>query len=73
MSGDKGAERFCGVQPCRHIGQDARETHVVLWSRLGQHGEVNFCPTTKLDARALVHVKEEWSRNNLWRLDGDGL
>ena len=52
LGGDDGAKRFHGVQPGRHVGQDARETHVVLWSRLGRCGEVDVCPTTEPDARA---------------------
>ena len=40
-----------------HVVQDARETHVVLWYRLGWRGKVGFCPPTEPDARALVRTK----------------
>ena len=40
-----------------HVVQDARETHVVLWYRLGWRGKVGFCPPTEPDARALVRAK----------------
>ena len=30
MGGNDGAERFHGVNPGRHVGQDSRETTVVL-------------------------------------------
>ena len=46
MGGDDGAERFCGLYPGRHVSQDHRKTHVVLWSRLGRRGEVGVCPWT---------------------------
>ena len=65
------AERFCGVQPGLYDGQDARETHV--GSQIGRRGEVDVCPTTEPDARALVRAIREWIRNDLWRLDCDGL
>ena len=71
--GDDGAERFCGVKPGRFVGQDARETHVVLWSQLGRRGEVDVCPTMEPEARALVRTKGERIRNDSWRLDCDGL
>ena len=45
LDGNNGEERFCSVQPSYHIGQDPCETHVVLWIRLGQCGEVDICPT----------------------------
>ena len=73
LGGDGGAERFHGVQLGRHVGQDSRETHVVLWSRLGRLGEVDVCPMTELDARAIVRAKGEWIRDDSWRLDCDGL
>ena len=49
---DDGAERFCGVQPGRHVGHDAHETHVVLWNLIGRRGEVDICPMTEPDAHA---------------------
>ena len=59
LGGDNGSERFCGVQPdC---------------SRLGWRGEVGVCPTTELGTRAIVRANREWSRNDSWRLDCDGL
>ena len=61
------------MQPGRHVGQDARETHVVLCIRLERHGKVDVCPITEPDARALVGAKGEWSRDDLWRLDCGGL
>ena len=73
LGGDNGSERFRGVQPGHHVGQDACETHVVLWSRLGRRGEVHVCPTTEPDTRVIVRAKEEWIRNDSWRLDCDGL
>ena len=73
MGGDDGAERLRGVKPGRHVGQDARETHVVLWIRLGRRGEVDVCPTTEPDAHTLVRTQGEWSQNELWRLDCNGL
>ena len=57
LGGDNGAERFCSVQPGRYVGQDACETHVVLWRRLGRHGEVYVCPALEPDARAIVRAK----------------
>ena len=71
LGGDNGAEHFRGVQPGHHVGQDACETHVVLWSRLGRRGEVDFCPTTEPDARALFCVMGEWIRDDSWRIDCD--
>ena len=73
LGSDDGAEPFRGVQPGRHVGQDSRETHVVLWSRLGWREEVDVCPTTEPDARALVRAKGEWNRDDSWRLGCDGL
>ena len=73
LSGDDGAERFRGVQLGHHVGQDACETHVVLWSRLGRHGEVSVYPMLEPYARALVHAKREWSRDESWIFDGNGL
>ena len=61
------------MQPGRHVGQDARETQVVLWGRLGQRGKVDVCPELEPDARWLVRAKGEWIRNDLWRFDGNGL
>ena len=57
-------EHFRGVQPGFHVGQDARETHVLLWIRLGWRGEVDVCQTLEPDARALVRAKGEWSRDD---------
>ena len=54
------------MQPGRHIGHDARETHVVLLGRLGRRGEVDVCPKTKVDARALVIAKREWRCGDSW-------
>ena len=73
LGGDNGVERFRGVQPGRHVGQDARETQVVLWGQLGRRGKVDVCPALESDARALVHAKGEWGRDDLWRFDGNGL
>ena len=73
LVGDDRAERFYGIHPGFQLGQDTCETHVVLWSRLGRHGEVDVCPTTETDARALVRVKGEWIHNVSWRLDCDGM
>ena len=28
-------ERFCSVQPGCHVGQDARDTGMVLWGQIG--------------------------------------
>ena len=56
-----------------HVGPDAHETHVVLWIRIGQRGEVDVCPMLKPDVRALVRTKGEWSQNYLWIFDGNGL
>ena len=66
LGGDDGADRFLSVQPGRHVSQDARETHVVLWSRLGRRGEVDIYTTTEPDARALVRAKGN-ARNDDWR------
>ena len=52
LGGNNGAERLRGVQPGRPVGQDACETLVVLWGRLGWHGEVDVCPALEPDARA---------------------
>ena len=73
MGGDNGAERFCSVQPGRHVSQDAHETHVVLWSRLWRRGEVDVCPMTEPYAHALIRAKGEWIRNDFWRLNCKGL
>ena len=54
LGGSNRAERFCDVQLGRHVGQDTRETHVVLWIRIGRCGEVDVCPTTEPDARACL-------------------
>ena len=67
MGGDDMAERFRGVQPGHHVGGDAYETHVVLWSRLGRHGGFNVYPTTKPDARSCPHegrVELQWHVEN---------
>ena len=69
LGGDDWVEHFCGVKPGRYVGQDARETHVVFWIRLGRRGEVYVCSTTEPDTCALVRAKGEWSRDDLWRLD----
>ena len=66
LDSDNGAEHFRGVQPGRHVGQYARETHVVLWGWIGPHGEVDVCPTTETDAHALVRAKREWRRSDSW-------
>ena len=68
IGGDDGVERFCSVQPGPHVGQDAHETRVVLWSWLERRGEVDVCPTMEPDVRALVCAKEECICNDLWRL-----
>ena len=73
LGGDDGAERFQGVQPDCHVGEDARETHVVLWIWLGRRGEVDVCTTLEPDARALVCAKGEWIRNDSWKFDCNGL
>ena len=73
LGSDNGVERFHGVQSGCHVGQDARETHVVLCRRLGWRGEVDVCPTTEPDARVLVRTKGEWIRDDLRRIDCDGL
>ena len=73
MGCNNGAERFRGVQHGFYVGHDACETYVVLWSRLGRPGEVDVCSTTEPDARALVCAKVEWSCDDPWRLDCDGL
>ena len=52
LGGDNRVERFRSVQPGCQVIQDARETHVVLWSRFGQRGEIDVYPTTEPDARA---------------------
>ena len=52
MGSNDGAERFRGVQPGRHVGQDNRENQVVLWGRLGRRGKVDVCPALEPDARA---------------------
>ena len=70
---DDGAGRFCGVQPGRYISQDARETYVVLWSQIGWPGDVDVCPTTEPYVHALVRTKGEWIRDDLWRIDCNGL
>ena len=69
LGSDDGVERFYGVKPGRYLDQDACETHVVLWIRLGRRGEVDVCPMTEPDTRTLVCAKGDWSRNDLWRLD----
>ena len=38
LGGDGRAERFRNVQLVCHVVQDARETHMVLWSRSGWRG-----------------------------------
>ena len=73
LGGNEGAERFRGVQPVHQVGQDACETHVVLWGRLGQRGEVYVCLTSEPDARTLVRANGEWSRDDSWIFDGNGL
>ena len=73
LSGDERAERFRGVQPGCHVVQDACETQVVLWGRLGRRGKVYACPAFEPDARALVRAKGEWSSNDSWRFYGNCL
>ena len=73
MGVNDGTERFRSVEPGLHVGQDGRETHVVLWSRLGRRGEVDVCPTLEPDARTLVRAKGEWSCDDSWRFDDNGL
>ena len=55
LGGDNRADRFCGVQPGSHVGQDACETHMVLWRQLGWRGEVDVYPTKEPDAGAFPH------------------
>ena len=64
LGGDDMSERFRGVQPGRHVGQDARETQVVLWGCLRRRGKVDVCPALEPDARVLVRAKGEWGRYN---------
>ena len=73
LVGDNGAERFRGVQPGCHVGQDARETQVVFWGRIGQRGKVDVYPALEPDACALVHAKGEWGRNDSHIFDGNVL
>ena len=54
LGGNGGAERFCVVQPGRHVGQDARETQVVLWGWLGRLGKVDICPALEPDAHTCL-------------------
>ena len=61
---EDGSERFNSVEPGRHVSQYVRETHMVLWVRLGRHGEVGVCPTR----RTLFHGKRKWRRGNSWWL-----
>ena len=44
-----------------------------MWSWLWRHGEVDEYTTTEPDVRALVCAKGEWSHNDLYILDFDGL
>ena len=67
------AERFCSVQPGRHVVQDAHETQLVLWGQLGRGGEVDVCPTLEPDVCAHVRAKGKWSCNKSWIFDGNGL
>ena len=71
LGGDDRSELLCGVQPGRHIFQDAHETHVVLWRRPGRSGEIAIYPTTEPYAGTLVRVEGEWIRDDSWRLDCD--
>ena len=73
LGGDDGAERFCGMQPVFHVGQDACDTQVVLWVRLGRLGKVDVCPALEPNARAIVRAKGEWGRDDLRRFEGNGL
>ena len=41
--------------------------------KLKQCEEVNVCPALEPDAHALVRVKGEWSRDDSWRFDVNGL
>ena len=50
LGSNDGEERLHGFKPGCHIGQAARETHVVLWGRLGWYGGVGVCPTMEPDA-----------------------
>ena len=50
LGGDDGSKGFRGVQPGRHVGQDACETHVVLWGRLGRRGKVDIYIALESDA-----------------------
>ena len=63
LGGNDATERFRGVQPGRHVGQDPRETQMVLWVRIGQRGKVDVCPALEPDAHALVRAKGEWGRD----------
>ena len=47
------------MQPGCHVGQDACDTHVVLWGRLGRREEVDVCPPAEPDMRALGCAKRE--------------
>ena len=70
------AERLCGMQPGRHIGQDARDTQLVLLGclgRLGRLGHVEVCPALEPYMSTLVRAKGEWGRNNLGGFDSNGL
>ena len=72
LGGDNGAERFCGVQLGRHVRQDARKTHVVLWTGLSSMGRF-MSVQQRNQSRVLVRAKGDWSRDNLWILDCNGL
>ena len=65
LGGDAGAECFRGLQPGCHVGQDARETCVVLWDGLGWRGKFGLGPPTESDARLFVCAKREWSHSDL--------
>ena len=73
LGGDDGEDRFRGVQPGRHVSQDALETQVVLWGRLGRLGKVDVYPTLEQDALALVRAKGEWGHDDSRGFDGNGL
>ena len=44
-----------------------------MWSLIGQSREVDVRPTMEPDKCALLRAKGEWSRNDPWRLDCNGL
>ena len=58
LGGEDGAERFCGLQPGHHVGQEARETCVILWEQLGRRGEVFFKTTDRTRCARLSAQRE---------------